>query len=140
MSGFAAFTQDITIRNSVPVLLSVKLALGSSATTVTVEAAGADLIEVDPSARVYVDSSEISKLPFFDPGASLSQAITYSTGGVAADGNGFFRRLGDHAQYSFVIDGQPISDQQSKVFSTQLPTSAIQSMEANHRRPRRGVR
>ena len=30
---------------------------------------------------------------------------------------------------SFVIDGQPISDQQSKVFSTQLPTSAIQSME-----------
>jgi hypothetical protein len=30
---------------------------------------------------------------------------------------------------SFVIDGQPISDQQSKVFSTQLPTSAVQSME-----------
>ena len=28
-----------------------------------------------------------------------------------------------------MIDGQPISDQQSKVFSTQLPTSAIQSME-----------
>ena len=28
-----------------------------------------------------------------------------------------------------MIDGQPISDQQSKVFSTQLPASAIQSME-----------
>ena len=59
----------------------------------------------------------------------MSQAITYSTGGVAADGNGFFHPLGDHAQASFVVDGQPISDQQSKVFSTQLPTSAIQSME-----------
>ncbi len=59
----------------------------------------------------------------------MSQAITYSTGGVAADGNGLFHPLGDHAQTSFVIDGQPISDQQSKVFSTQLPTSAIQSME-----------
>jgi hypothetical protein len=29
----------------------------------------------------------------------------------------------------FNIDGQPISDQQSKLFSTQLPTSAVQSME-----------
>ncbi|MBV9677844.1 MAG: TonB-dependent receptor [Acidobacteriaceae bacterium] len=30
---------------------------------------------------------------------------------------------------SFVIDGQTISDQQSKVFSTQLPPNAVQSME-----------
>ena len=37
--------------------------------------------------------------------------------------------MGDHAQVSFVIDGQPISDQQSKVFSTQIPADAIQSME-----------
>jgi hypothetical protein len=59
----------------------------------------------------------------------LSQAIIYSTGGVAADGNGFFHPLGDHAQAAFVIDGQPITDQQSKFFSTQIPTSAIQSME-----------
>ena len=69
------------------------------------------------------------ELPVFDPGSGLSQAITYSTGGVAADANGFFHPLGDHAQVSFVVDGQPISDQQSKVFSTQLPTSAIESMQ-----------
>ena len=92
------------------------------------EAAG-DLVEVDPSAHVDVDRTLLMKLPSVDPGGGLSQAITYSTGGVAADGNGFFHPLGDHAQISFVIDGQPISDQQSKVFSTQLPTSAIQSME-----------
>jgi Carboxypeptidase regulatory-like domain len=127
--GFAPFTQDVTIRGSVPVPVNVKLALSSSATTVTVEAEGADLIEVDPSAHIDVDSSQLAKLPTFDPGAGLSQAITYSTGGVAADANGFFHPLGDHAQVSFVVDGQPISDQQSKVFSTQLPTSAIQSME-----------
>src|SRR5579871_1189286 len=64
-----------------------------------------------------------------DPGGGLSSAITNSSGGVVADANGFFHPVGDHAQTSFVIDGQPISDQQSKVFSTQLPTSAIQSME-----------
>ena len=73
--------------------------------------------------------SLIDKTPLLRSRRGLSDAITYTTGGVAADGNGFFHPLGDHAQVSFVIDGQPISDQQSKMFSTQLPTSAIDSME-----------
>jgi hypothetical protein len=126
---FAPFTQDVTIRNSLPIEVQAKLTLAGSATTVTVEAAGADMLELDPAAHVDADRNQILHLPTFDPGGGLSQAITYSTGGVAADANGFFHPLGDHAQVSFVIDGQPISDQQSKVFSTQLPVNAIQSME-----------
>jgi hypothetical protein len=127
-SGFAAFAQDASIRNAVPIQFKVRLSLAGTQTTVTVEGAG-DLIEVDPSSHIDADRSLIMKLPSVDPGGGLSQAITYSTGGVVADGNGLFHPLGDHAQSTFVIDGQPISDQQSKVFSTQLPTSAIQSME-----------
>ena len=49
--------------------------------------------------------------------------------GVAADSNGLFHGLGDHASNSFSVDGQPISDQQSKVFSNQLPSNAVQSLE-----------
>jgi len=127
-SGFAPYSQDVVIRNSLPVQVSPQLALAGETTSVTVEAA-AETLENDPSSHVDVDRSALSKLPTFDPGAGLSSAITYSTGGVAADSNGLFHPLGDHAQTSFVIDGQPISDQQSKVFSTQLPTSAIQGME-----------
>ena len=52
----------------------------------------------------------------------------FSSGAVAADSNGFFHPLGDHAQTSFSIDGQPISDQQSKNFSTQIPLNALQSI------------
>ena len=127
--GFAVFGQDVSIRGAIPIQFKATLALAGAQSTLTVEAAGADLIEVDPSAHIDADRSLIMKIPAFDPAGGLSQAITYSTGGVAADGNGLFHPLGDHAQASFVIDGQPISDQQSKVFSTQLPTSAIQSME-----------
>ncbi len=127
--GFQVFALDVAVRNAIPLQVKATLALVGSTTTVTVEAAGADMLEINPSAHVDADRSLISKLPNMDPGGGLSQAIVYSTGGVAADGNGFFHPLGDHAQVSFVIDGQPVSDQQSKVFSTQLPTSAIQSME-----------
>ena len=127
--GFANFSQDVTIRNSLPVQVRAALEIAGAATTVTVEASGSDLLELNPSDHVDADRAQLSKLTTIDPGAGLSQAITYSSGGVAADGNGSFHPLGDHAQVSFVIDGQPISDQQSKVFSTQIPVNAVQSME-----------
>jgi len=127
-SGFSPFIQNVDIRKSIPVEIKAALSIKELDVSVTVEA-GANMLENEPSAHVDTDRTLIMKLPAIDPAGGLSQAITYSTGGVAADGNGLFHPLGDHAQSSFVIDGQPISDQQSKVFSTQLPTSAIQGME-----------
>lgn len=43
-----------------------------------------------------------------------------ATPGVAADSNGLVHGLGDHAEKAFSVDGQPISDQQSRVFSNPL--------------------
>ncbi|MGD0002531.1 MAG: carboxypeptidase-like regulatory domain-containing protein, partial [Bryobacteraceae bacterium] len=128
VEGFATMSQTVDVRSAVPVDVLLTLSVAGSSTAVQVNA-DANLIESDPTAHQDVDRSALLRLPSVDPAAGLSQAITYSTGAVAADANGFFHPLGDHAQVSFVIDGQPISDQQSKVFSTQLPVSAIQGME-----------
>ena len=97
------------------------------------------MVETDPSTHQDVDRSAFLKLPGFDPGAQLSQAITASSGGVAADANGFFHPLGDHAQVSYMLDGQPISDQQNKVFSTQIPSQCAAIHGTDHRIPERGV-
>ncbi len=59
----------------------------------------------------------------------MADLITLASPGVVADSNGFYHPLGDHAQSSLYVDGQPITDQQSKQFSTQIPMNAIQSME-----------
>jgi outer membrane receptor protein involved in Fe transport len=59
----------------------------------------------------------------------LSSLVTLTTPGVAADSNGLFHGLGDHASNSFSVDGQSITDQQSKVFSNQIPANSIQSIE-----------
>ena len=127
-AGFNAVQQNVEVRNSVPVVANIALSIASEATTVTVQASAA-AVETDTAAHQDVDSSAFSKLPVFSPGVGLSDAITYSTGAVAADANGFFHPLGDHAQTTFVIDGQPVSDQQSKLFSTQIPLNALQGME-----------
>ena len=127
--GFSNFSQDIAIKSAVPIQVKAVLPVASAESSVTVEASGAATVETDPTAHVDVDRSSLSSLPVSSPGSGLSDAITYSTGAVAADANGSFHPAGDHAQVSYIIDGQLISDQQSKIFSTSLPTSAIQSME-----------
>jgi hypothetical protein len=47
--GFSAFTQDVDIRNSIPVRIKATMELAGAQTTVTVEAAGADILENSPA-------------------------------------------------------------------------------------------
>ena len=102
--------------------------------TITVDAG--DLMENDPTFRTPVDRGLFDKLPLESQSSSLSSLVTLASPGVAAHSNGLFHGLGDHASNSFSIDGQPISDQQSKVFSNQIPSNAIQSIEAIPGAPR----
>ena len=126
--GFAAYAQDIDVRSSVPISVKINLQLAGASSTVTVEAAG-DLLETDSTFHTDVDRALFDKLPLESASSSLSSLVTLSSPGVAADSNGLFHGLGDHAENSFSVDGQPITDQQSKVFSNQVPVDAIQSME-----------
>jgi hypothetical protein len=127
-TGFAPYAQDVELRSGVPLDVPITLQVSVSAETVTVEAAG-DLIENDPIAHTDVDKELFDKLPLESQSSSLSSLVTLASPGVAADSNGLFHGLGDHAENSFSLDGQPITDQQSKVFSNQVPVDAVESLE-----------
>jgi len=128
-AGFAAFVQDIDVRSVVPLNVVAKMQVTSSAETVTVEASGEDLLENDSTFHTDVDRSLFDRLPLESQSSSVSSLVTLASPGIAADSNGLFHGLGDHAENSFSVDGQPITDQQSKVFSNQIPLDSIQSME-----------
>src|SRR5579871_641993 len=127
-SGFNASTRAVDITSGVPVTVSIQLGLETSSTSVTVET-GSDLVENDPTAHTDIDRNIINRLPLESQSSSLSSLVTLASPGISADSNGLFHGLGDHAQNSFSIDGQPITDQQSKVFSNQIPVDSVQSME-----------
>jgi hypothetical protein len=127
-TGFAVFAQDVEVRSSVPTRVEIALKIGSEATQVVVESGG-DLLENDPTFHSDLDRSSFARLPLESASSSVSSLVTLTTPGVAADSNGLFHGLGDHAENSFSVDGQPITDQQSKVFSNQIPSSSIQSLE-----------
>src|SRR5207249_8055057 len=116
------------VRSVVPVNVSITLQVQGSSESVTVEAAG-DLLENDPTFHTDVDRDLFNKLPLESQSSSVSSLVTLASPGVASDSNGWFDGIGDHAENSFSVDGQPITDQQSKVFSNQIPLDSIQSME-----------
>ena len=124
--GFATQQRTVEVRSAVPIRLALELTLTPMRNTVDVEA----LVENTPSAHTVLNRDAMAKLPAQSPASGLSDVLMLAAPGVVADSNGFFHPLGDHAQTSFLVDGQPINDQQSKAFSTQLPLQAIESVEA----------
>src|SRR5882762_6081965 len=127
--GFSSEQQSLAVRTSVPISVKIPLAVSNASETVTVTSNTAQALENTSTTHTDVDQSLITRLPVRSVGSGLSDVVTLAAPGVVADSNGFFHPLGDHAQTSYSIDNQPVSDQQSKAFSTQLPPNAIQSME-----------
>ena len=128
-AGFASKVADADVASPVPVTLTTALQVAGSNTVVNVETDAGDLLNNDPTFHTDIDRSGFNKLPLESESSGLSSLVTLSSPGIAADSNGLFHGLGDHASNSFSIDGQAITDQQSKVFSNQLPVNAVQSLQ-----------
>jgi hypothetical protein len=127
-TGFQGFSRSVQVNSSIPVPLKVTLQVATSNQTVLVTAP-VDLMDNDSTPHTDIDRSMMDHLPLESSSSELSSIVTLASPGVAADSNGQMHGLGDHAENSFSIDGQPITDQQSKVFSNQVPAAAVQSLE-----------
>jgi hypothetical protein len=126
--GFQKYSQTIAVRTQVPMQENVSLVLAGTQQSVTVEATP-DTIENVPTSHVDVSQNLMSDLPISSSSQGLNEIIPLTSPGVVADSNGFFHPQGDHGETSYVVDGFIIGDQQSKTFSTQLPSNAFQSLE-----------
>lgn len=129
--GFAAESQQI-VYQGVPIRLNATLATAAAKTVITVNATNNGPAE---PAHVDITPQEINRIPTESVSSPFSSLIVMTTPGVAADSNGSFHPLGDHAEASFVVDGQPITDQQSRTFSTQVSLDTLQSVEVREGAP-----
>ena len=128
-TGFAPIAHDVNVVGNVPVAADLTMNLLAQNTTVTVTTDSGDLVNASPTTHTDVNMSLLPTLPTDDVTNGLSSAVTLATPGVAADSNGMFHPLGEHSDTTFSIDGQPISDQQSRNFSNQLTANAVQSIK-----------
>ena len=127
-SGFASATSDVDLRSAVPVVLKPQLALSGVATTVNVTAGAEDIVTNTPTAHTDLDASAIAQIPYQNTNAAVSSLLTLATPGIAQDSDGIIHAQGEHQDVQFSVDGQPITDQQSRQFSNQIALSSIESM------------
>jgi hypothetical protein len=127
--AFETYTQHLPVRGAVPIPVQVTLKLAATTEEVDVHSDAADILESVPTAHVDIDRSLFADLPRQSPGSGMSDVITQAAPGIAADSNGMFHPLGEHADTGYVFDNQPITDQQSKQFSNQMPLDIVQSFE-----------
>ena len=123
--GFGRTSRKLTYRGA-PIHLGLVLPAATERTELTVSATNSDPTE---PAHVDITAQDIDRMPTESVNSPFSSLITMTTPGVAADSNGSFHPLGDHAEAQFVIDGQPITDQQSRIFSNQISLNTLQSVE-----------
>jgi hypothetical protein len=128
-SGFAPYDQDVDVRSLVTVSLIINLKIAASTISIEITEKAEELIENDPTAHTDVDRKLFDKMPLESASSSISSLITLASPGIAADSNGFMHGMGEHQENAFSVDGQPITDQQSKAFSNQIPVGAVQSLE-----------
>ncbi|HVO62781.1 MAG TPA: TonB-dependent receptor [Terriglobales bacterium] len=126
-NGFRTDRQRVVLHPAQSVHLSISLSVDSAAQQVTVVEGAADVGSLNV-AQTQIGTGLLNNLPSESVNAALSSILTLATPGVAADSNGVFHPLGEHAETSFSIDGQPISDQQSRIFSNQISANTIQEM------------
>lgn len=128
-TGFSSSLQRVNVQSGVPVRLKIRMKIASEAASVTVTATSHPLIYKSAATETSISRDLFKRLPLESQSSSLSSLVTLASPGVVADSNGLFHAMGDHAENSFSIDGQPVTDQQSKVFSNQLPVGAVQSLK-----------
>ena len=129
-TGFNAYASDVDKCAPLSPVRSTNAALkvGGNETVISVEAS--DLIRNDTNLQTSIDREAFAKIPLESQSSSLSSLVAPGLAGCRCGlENGLFHGMGDHASNSFSIDGQPITDQQSKVFSNQLPSNSVQTMQ-----------
>ena len=119
-TGFTSTSQSVDLNSVVPVSVSLRLGVEGTSTVVNVESTG-DLVENDATMHTDIDRSTIDKLPLESASSELSSIVTLASPGVAADSNGLFHGLGDHAENSFSVDGQPSPTNRARSSQTSCP-------------------
>src|SRR5437870_8865774 len=126
--GFENYAQDVDVRSAVPTTVQVSLKIGTAVQTVNVEAK--DLVDNESTFHTDIDRGLFDRLPLESSSSSVSSLVTLAAPGAVADSNGLVHAIGDHAESSFSVDGQPIRIRPAKSFpikSDRKSTRLIQS-------------
>jgi len=125
--GFAAQSQLVEIRSSLPAEFTIQLRLATVNQFVTVSNANTMSNPFQPGSVSQIGSEFIQDRLGSIPGRDL-QDLVNSQPGWLYEGNAVLHPRGSEYQTQFVVDGIPLTDSRSPSFSPDIEAEDIQSM------------
>ena len=129
MAEFQAFEMHLELHSPVPVEVPVELQLGPVTATVEVTEDHGELFDPHKtSSETRLDQTLIVRLPGAAPSRNV-EALVASTPGWAVDDNGRLHPRGSESQAQWNLDGVPITENLSAIFSSSLDARIMRSVE-----------
>src|ERR1041384_7820353 len=128
-SGFQPAEQSIDLETTIPVNLELSLSLEETTANVTVTTGGAAMLEPDRTSSDTDISQTILERPLGAAPSRAIESIVASTPGFVTDDNGRMHPRGSESQVQYVVDGVPITDNLSAIFSTSLDARTLRTVE-----------
>ena len=128
-TGFQAIDQAVDLHSNIPYSLDLKLNLGETAASVNVTGDTSAMVEPDKTASdTDISQTLIERQAGAAPSRGI-EAIIASAPGIATDDNGRLHPRGSESQIQYVIDGVPVTDNMSAIFSTSLDARTLRTAE-----------
>lgn len=126
--GFQPAIRTEHLRSSVPLTLNLQLALSQTKESVTVTERAPLLETASTTTHHDIEEEEIERSPSTQPQVAMSSLLE-SVPGVIPDENGRLHVRGSEGQVQYVVDGVPIFENMSGVFSTALDEDDLHSSD-----------
>ena len=125
-AGFAARTETVEVRSSLPAERVIALVVATVATSVEVTAQAPLIDPYRPSSVMQIGAQQIEERVASLPGRSV-QDLVNSEPGWLYEGNAVLHPRGSEYQTQFVIDGIPLTDNRSPSFGPEVEADDLES-------------
>jgi outer membrane receptor protein involved in Fe transport len=128
-NGFQPAEESIDLETTIPLNLELSVTLEQTTAAVTVTTSGEAMLEPDRTSSDTDINQTILERPLGAAPSRAIESIVASTPGFVTDDNGRMHPRGSESQVQYVIDGVPVTDNMSAIFSTSLDARTLRTVE-----------
>jgi outer membrane receptor protein involved in Fe transport len=128
-TGFQPDEESIDLESTIPLTVDLSLSLEQTTAAVTVTTDNAAMLEPDRTSSDTDIGQTILERPVGAAPSRAIESIVASTPGFVTDDNGRMHPRGSESQVQYVVDGVPITDNMSAIFSTSLDARTLRTVE-----------
>jgi hypothetical protein len=127
--GFQPGEESIDLESTVPLNVDLSLVLEQATAAVTVTTSSLGMLETDRTSSDTDINQTILERPIGAAPSRAIESIVASTPGFVTDDNGRMHPRGSESQVQYVVDGVPVTDNMSAIFSTSLDARTLRTVE-----------